>query len=105
MKTSSSFLSRLLPARLRTRVPLVNAERRELFARVSEADPCLRAVLDLLQEGLEAEFHTVININLPAEQRLNACERMRTAWLALDTIETERLAAKAWREKEQAQKQ
>ena len=94
------FLSRLLPARLQRRTPMVNEDRLRLLAGVTDTDACLKVVLDIVQELLESEFHAAIDPERPAEQRLRACDGMRIAYFNLHRIEAERASAKAWREEQ-----
>lgn len=101
---SLQWLSRLLPPRLRTR-EVLDAEqhqRRALLANVQDNDPCLRAVLDRLQETMESEFLMVIDTTRSAEERLRACEGLRVCFYQLKFIEEERAAAIEWKNEQQA---
>lgn len=96
------FLARLLPARLRRREVLSANQRLELFARVPDNDPCLRAVLDLGQEMLESAFYEVIDPKKPELQRQRATDELRAIYFFLKHLEDSRAQAAQWR-KEQEQ--
>lgn len=89
-------LERLLPARLRKTKPIEPDDRMRLFAQVSDGDPCLRGVIDRLQQTLETEFAVAIDPTRSDTEKLRACEGMRISYYNLTFIEQERDKAKEW---------
>jgi hypothetical protein len=90
------FLEKLIPKRLRTRAELKENERLLLFSQIQDADPALRAILDRLQETLEAEFYVAIDPGRTDVEKLRSCEGMRVAFFNLKFIEDERDKARDW---------
>lgn len=101
--TFPAFLSRFVPARLRARETLDREARRELWERVGEHDPCLRAVLELEAEMLEAEFHVLVNPQSNAEDVAQARAGLRKAFYTLQAIEGERGAALEARQRRESE--
>lgn len=103
MSPNLAFLARLLPARLRRRPVLAPEKRRELWASVGEHDPCLRAVLDTLQEGFEQEFLVMIDPGRTDGEVLRAAQGLRRAWHTLQQLEDERAEALEWKQRNETE--
>lgn len=87
------WLDRFLPAPLRKREILDRDARAELWEKVVDNDPCLRAVLNLETEMLEAEFFVLVNPQSTEADVNQARAGMRKAFYTLKAIEDERAAA------------
>jgi hypothetical protein len=87
-----TWLERLLPARLRP-AAVEDLELEQLWRRVPDDDPCLRAVNELLARHLEESVAMAGSLQSSAELKLRACERMECFRLLL--LELEALRAEA----------
>lgn len=76
----------------RERVP--EKEFNATLARLSDNDPCYRAMLDLLHAQFEQEMIGCLNNQLTPEQRTFQCGRAAHAYALLQAIEAARLDAK-----------
>jgi len=97
------LLKRLKPERIREVPVLKDEERLRLFASVQDHDPCLKAVLDRLEETLEGEFMVAIDPRRSDNEKLRACEGLRVAYYDLQFIESARQEARAWLERQNAE--
>mgnify|MGYP001607191277 FL=1 len=86
----SKILQRLFPARLQIRKSLTPDERLRFFGSVSDNDPCLKALYDLLDDVIEANAGIAFDTTQPMTTQ-------RTAWMQVGfcrqlmlTIENER---------------
>lgn len=86
----NNIFQRLLPPRLRARQELSGEARLKLFAAVGDQDPCLRAVIDLLEDMIEGNAAVACSVEATPEKRLRACDRLDIATQLLNQIEVER---------------
>ena len=95
----SKYLARLFPARLRKPAALKDEERLKLFSTVGEHDPCLKVIMDGLMKELEEEFMLAITSDTDLA-KLEALQRARCIYNTLHNIESERLEALKWKERQ-----
>lgn len=93
-------LDRLRPARWRTTPQLARNERHVLWKQVAPADPCLRAVVDLLGEVMETNANVSMDLKQPAEIRLQGAEAAGVARGLLYAVEDEWTTAREELQKE-----
>lgn len=98
------WYERLLPARVRKRAELKGEERARLWVAVADNDSCLRAVTDVLDDLIEGNAAKAGDLSVPHDVRLEACNRLQIARQILDTIESERAAAREMIERERKEK-
>lgn len=92
------FLDRLYPVRLRQRTQLPPEERLALWANVSDHDPALRAVHQLLDDMVEANAGQALALTTPGPMVETSRIAAALALALVQRIEHERAEAARWRD-------
>lgn len=92
------FLDRLFPVRQRQRVALLPEERLALWANVSDHDPALRALQQLLDDVIEENAGHALSLVTPSPALETNRLAAALALAILHRIEFERAQAAKWRE-------
>lgn len=94
----SKWLERLRPPRLRARSPVNDAQLAEWFANVSDADPCLKGVHELLGRLLEVNFTMSGSLQVTESRRLECARNAYIAHWLMGEIERLRVLGRSRRE-------
>lgn len=102
MKTA--WLDRLLPEKWRRREKPSEEHLRDVFANVRENDPALAAIKTLLEDQLENEAMTAMNMSAADTLRLRACDGLRVTFTLLNRIEDVHARSLEWKKEEMKDK-